>query len=128
MLLSAQLVQANDASFVNVYVYAHEYSEWPADPIEAFDLPISLQDTYEEVPAGGNRILGAIDVVCPNEMEPLDLYARFREYAANLPSLDDQPPFIWPLPPFALRFWVQPTPNSDWQRVLLELLRHILLP
>jgi hypothetical protein len=128
MLISAQLVQANDMRFVNVYVYAHDRDDWPADPTEAFEFPLSLQDAYEEVAAGGNRILGAVDVVCPNETEPSELYERFREYAANLPTIDDLPPFVWPSPPFALRFWVQPAPPSDWQRILVELLRHILLP
>ncbi|HLT37540.1 MAG TPA: hypothetical protein VK034_14705 [Enhygromyxa sp.] len=128
MLISAQMVQAQNTSFVNVYVYAHDSTEWPADPVEAFELPMALQDSYEAIEAGGNLILGAVDVVCPNETEPLGIYAQFREYAANLPLLDNHPPFVWSLPPFALRFWVQPNQASDWQRLLLELLRHILLP
>lgn len=128
MLISAQTVLANDKRFVNVYVYAHDSDEWPTDPVDAFDLQLYLQDSYEEIQAGGNLILGAADIVCPNETDPLEIYARFREYAANLPTLDEEPPFVWSLPPFALRFWVQPNQVSTWQSLFLELLRHILLP
>ena len=128
MLISAQLVQTNDADWINVYEYVHDTDGWPGDPSAAFDWPMSLVATYEEIPAGGNLILATLDVACPNEIDLADLYARFREYAAVVEELAGAPPFIWPLPPVALRLWVQPQLVSTWRGVLMDLMRRVLLP
>lgn len=128
MLFSAQMVRANDSEFVNVYEYRHASSAWPDDPTVAFESPMNLVSVHEEVAAGGNLILAAMDVACPNEIDRADLYAHCRAYAATLVDVSNAPPFVWTLPPIALRLWVQPEFVPTWKAVFMRLLRQILLP
>lgn len=128
MLFSVQMVRANDGEFVNVYEYLHAASAWPDDPTAAFESPMNLVAVHEEIAAGGNLILAVMDVACPNEMDPADLYAHCRVYAATLVDVSNEPPFVWTLPPVALRLWVQPEFVPTWKIVFRQLLRRILLP
>ena len=129
MLITAQRVKTtDDGDFVNVYVYTHNNPDWPHDPSDAFEMPMTLEASYEETRAGGNLVLGAVDLVCPNDTTPERLYSWLREYAVTSSQLEESPPFVWPAPPVALRLWVQPQLLSDWNQVMLDLLRHILLP
>lgn len=128
MLISAQLVRAQNKEFENVYEYVHAASTWPEDPTDAFESPMSLVSAHEEVAAGGNLILAAMDIACPNGVDPADLYAHCQAYASAVADISGGPPFVWTQPPVALRLWVQPELVPTWKPVFMRLLRRILLP
>ena len=128
MLISAQrfLTEDND-EYVNVYSFVHATTAWPGDPAVAFDWQCHPAAEYTEGPDTAGGVIARVDVACPNTITPCLLYQRFRDYTANTEPLAGRPPFIWRLPPVAVRVWLR-AGVDDWKTEFRDLLRHILLP
>jgi hypothetical protein len=80
VLLTAQRVlsPALRQHGVNVYKYMHEY-EW-SDRVPDQFLPHNnagvLIGEWEQLRGGGNQVVSYLDLVVPDDIEPLDLHQR----------------------------------------------------
>jgi hypothetical protein len=63
---------------VNVYRYIHGHTWRDRVPDEVLpdEDPGELVQTWEPLPGGGNRVVGFLDLVTPDEIAPVELHQR----------------------------------------------------
>jgi hypothetical protein len=128
MLLTAQRVVSphSRAQGVNVYEYLHGPYHWERVPDDVLPErnPGELVAHWVAVPAGGNRVVSFLDIVCPDDLPLLELQQRVASLKHQL-TLESNPAIAY-LGPLWARFGCSnlPIPRAT---ELAGLAGHILL-